>query len=146
MSFRRLQGLAVGAAAAVATSGCPISRPPIPAEYFDFRADLQRAVTDTAMVEMEGLPRMQARLDGRLIELAAITRTDSLFVTLREDPALRPLAGAIATSLRILFEKGDYGGGVESAFRNRDGQRLAVDAMVVGLGRALYLLREEEGR
>ena len=135
--------LLLGGALSLTAIACPIARPPVPPEYYDFRADLQIAVTDTALVELEGLPRMQAHLDSRLTELAAITRTDSLFSTLSTDPVLIPLAGAIATSIRILFERGDYGGDARDAFNNPDGQRLAVDAIVVGLGRAVYLLRED---
>jgi len=38
----------------IAALACPIQRPPVPAEYLDFRADLQAAVTDTAVVVLEG--------------------------------------------------------------------------------------------
>ncbi len=125
------------------TLACPIQRPPVPIEYYDFRADLQLAITDTAGVEMDGLTRMQTALEHRLTELAAITTTDTLFATLEADRELRPLAGAVATTLRIQLDSKHVAGSVRSAFRTIDGQRLAVDAIVVGLGRALYLLRSE---
>lgn len=87
---------------------------------------------------------MQTALEHRLTELAAITTTDTLFATLEADRELRPLAGAVATTLRIqLDSKKHVAGSVRSAFRTIDGQPLAVDAIVVGLGRALYLLRSE---
>lgn len=138
--MRRL--VLLGGLACAASLACPLSRPTVPFEYLDFRADLQRAVTDTALHEMRGLPKMQARLEDRLTELAAIRRTDSLLATLESDLELRPLAGAIATTLRIELESERVGGGVREAFANPDGQRLAVDGVIVGLGRALYLLRK----
>jgi hypothetical protein len=119
---------------------CPIQRPPVPPEYLDFRARLQAAVTDTALVEMEGLTRMQTRLQGRLTDLAAITTVDSLLATLEIDEELFPLSGAIATTVRIRLDARGVSGSVRNAFANPDGQRLAVDAIVIGLGRALHLL------
>jgi hypothetical protein len=124
----------------VSAVACPIQRPPVPPEYLDFRARLQTAVTDTALVEMEGLGRMQARLEGRLTDLAAITRVDSLLAALEADEELYPLSGAIATTVRIRLEARGVSGSVRNAFANPDGQRLAVDAIVIGLGRALHLL------
>lgn len=98
-------------------------------------------MTDTAIVEMEGLERMQSRLDDRLTDLSAITRVDSLLAALEADSELYPLSGAIATTLRIRLESKQVGGGVRRAYGNADGQRLAVDAIIIGFGRALYLLR-----
>lgn len=127
--------------ALTATLACPIQRPPVPPEYYDFRSDLQTAVRDTAIVEMEGLSRMQSRLEVHLTDLSAITRVDSLLTALEADSELYPLSGAIATTVRIRLESKHVGGGVRQAFLNPDGQRLAVDAIIIGLGRALYLLR-----
>jgi hypothetical protein len=124
----------------VAAVACPIQRPPVPPEYLDFRARLQTAVTDTALVEMEGLSRMQARLQSRLTDLAAITTVDSLLATLEDDQELYPLSRAVATTVRIRLEARGVSGSVRNAFANPDGQRLAVDAIVIGLGRALHLL------
>jgi len=120
---------------------CPISRPSVPPEYYDFRAQLQAAVTDTAVVEMEGLPRMQDSLQARLPDLAAILTVDSLLAALDASPTLSPLAGATATTVRIELNAKNVGGGVRNAFQNPDGQRQAVDAIVIGLGRAVHLLR-----
>jgi hypothetical protein len=124
-----------------AALACPIQRPPIPPEYYDFRAELQAAATDTAIVEMKGLARMQERLDTRLPDLAAYVRVDSLLATMDADPALEPLAGAVATTLAMMLESGRVGGSVRKAYLHPDGQRLAVDAIVIGLGVALRRLR-----
>jgi hypothetical protein len=121
--------------------GCPISRPSVPVEYYDFRAQLQTAVTDTAMVEMEGLPRMQDSLQARLPDLAAILTVDSLLAALDASPTLSPLAGATASTVRMELNAENVGGGVRRAFQNPDGQRQAVDAIVIGLGRAVHLSR-----
>ncbi len=118
----------------------------MPAEYYDFRAQLQAAVTDTAMVEMEGLPGMQDSLQARLPDLAAILSVDSLLAALDASPTLSPLAGATATTLRIELNAKNVGGGVRNAFMNADGQRQAVDAIVLGLGRAVHLLRSAAGK
>jgi hypothetical protein len=124
---------------------CPIQRPPVPRGYYDFRILLQAAVTDTALVEMAGMSRMRARLRERLPELAAIVQVDSLLAALDADPRLSPLAGAIATALRKTLESRSVGGDVRGAFLNPDGQRLAVDAILIGLGRALHRLEERAG-
>jgi len=126
------------AVALTATLACPIQRSPVPREYMGFRAQLQDAVTDTARVEMEGLTRMQDRLEIQLPDLAAILTVDSLLTALDADPELAPLSGAIATTVRIQLEAKGVDGGVRKAYRNPDGQRQAVDAIVIGLGRALY--------
>ena len=125
--------------------GCPISRPSVPVEYYDFRAQLQAAVTDTAMIEMEELISMQDSLQARLPDLAAILTVDSLLAALDASPTLSPLAGATATTVRIELNAKNVGGGVRNAFMNPDGQRQAVDAIVIGLGRAVHLLRSAEG-
>ena len=126
--------------------GCPISRPSVPVEYYDFRAQLQAAVTDTAMIEMEELISMQDSLQARLPDLAAILTVDSLLAALDASPTLSPLAGATATTVRIELNAKNVGGGVRNAFMNPDGQRQAVDAIVIGLGRAVHLLRSAEGK
>jgi len=128
------------------TAACPIARPSVPLEYFDFRARLQAAISDTAVVEMEGLPMMRDSLEARLPDLAAILTVDSLVAALDASPTLSPLAGAAATTVRITLESKSVGGSVRRAFRNADGQRQAVDAMVIGLGRAVHLLRSSEQR
>jgi hypothetical protein len=120
---------------------CPIARPPVPPEYYGFRAQLQGAVTDTAVVEMDGLPKMQDSLESKLPDLAAILTVDSLLAALDASPTLSPLAGATATALRMTLDSKAVGGGVRAAFRNPDGQRQAVDAIVIGLGRAVHVLR-----
>jgi hypothetical protein len=135
--------LIVGLVAALAA--CPIMRPAIPNDYFEFREKLQEAVADTVVVEMRGMLVMQARLDSRLTDLAAILTADSLLVTLEADPTLRPLAYAVGATLEKTLESKDTGGSVRSAFRNPDGQRQAVDAMVIGLGTGLRRARAEEG-
>jgi hypothetical protein len=136
--------LLIGVAAAT-TLACPIQRAPVPPEYMGFRAQLQDAVTDTARVEMEGLARMQERLEIRLTDLAAILTVDSLLTALDADRELAPLSGAIATTVRIQLEAKGVDGGVRKAYRNPDGQRQAVDAIVIGLGRALYRVRSSRG-
>ncbi len=133
-------------AGATTIVACPIQRAPVPPEYMGFRARLQDAVTDTALVEMDGLTRMQDRLEIRLTDLAAIVTVDSLLTALDADRELAPLSGAIATTVRIQLEVRGVGGGVRKAYRNPDGQRQAVDAIVIGLGRALYRVRSSSRR
>jgi hypothetical protein len=123
---------------------CPIQRPPIPWEYYDFRAALQESVADTAVAEMEGAPPMQDRLEDRLPDLAAILTTDSLVATLDVDPFLWPLGSAVAAVLMQTLDSDLAGGRVRSAYGNPDGQRLAVDAIVIGLGKSLRRLRAGE--
>ncbi len=127
----------------IAALACPIQRPPVPAEYLDFRADLQAAVTDTAVVVLEGQPAMRLRLEEQLTTLAAIVQTDSLLATLRRDTLLAPLAAPIDAKLAMTLGSKDVGGSVRKAYRNRHGQRQAVDALVIGLGAALRRLKSE---
>jgi hypothetical protein len=153
MSVRRLIRERVSFAASVlaasvvlaATLACPIQRPTVPPEYYDFRVQLQGAVTDTAVVEMQGLSRMQARLANRLTDLAAILTVDSLLADIGADPELYPLSGAIATTVRIELESKGVGGSVRDAFRTPGGQRQAVDAILIGLGRALHIVQSASG-
>ncbi|MGD8866920.1 MAG: hypothetical protein PVI01_04810 [Gemmatimonadales bacterium] len=142
----RLLLCTIATVALPAVLACPIQRSPVPREYLPFRAKLEDAVTDTALVEMEGLPRMQSQLESQLTNLAAILTVDSLLAALEADRELAPLAGAIATTVRIELESKGVDGGVRKAFRNRDGQRQAVDAIVIGLGRALYRLHTSSMR
>lgn len=128
-----------------AALACPIQRPAVPPEYYDFRAQLQEAVTDTALVEMQGLSRMQAQLAERLADLAAILSVDSLLADLGADAELYPLSGAIATTVRIELESKGISGSVRDAFLTPDGQRQAVDAILIGLGRALHMLESAAG-
>jgi hypothetical protein len=123
---------------------CPIQRPPIPWEYYDFRAALQESVADTAVAEMEGDPAMQDRLEDRLPDLAAILTTDSLVATLDVDPFLWRLGSAVAAVLLRTLDSELAGGRVRSAYEKPDGQRLAVDAVVIGLGKSLRRLRAGE--
>ncbi len=125
---------------------CPLQRPVIPAEYYDFRADLQAVVMDTALVVMEGDREAQDMLGDRLTELAAYLTVDSLLERMAADEPLRHLAEAVLTKTNVLLESDDVRGRVRNAFTSPDGQRLAVDAILVGLGRALYRVRSESGR
>lgn len=124
--------------------GCPIQRPAVPWEYYDFRAALQQSVTDTAVAEMSGDPEMQERLEDRLPDLAAIVTTDSLVAVLDEDPFLWRLASAVAAVLLQTLDSELASGRVRSAYGHPDGQRLAVDAIVIGFGRSLRILRAGE--
>lgn len=128
----------------IAGLACLIQRPPVPLEYFDFRADLQAAVTDTAVVVLEGQPAMRVWLEEQLTTLAAIVRIDSLLATVRRDTLLVPLAGPIDAKLAMTLGSKDVGGSVRKAYRNRHGQRQAVDAVVIGLGVALRRLKSLE--
>lgn len=119
---------------------CPIQRPPVPAEYYDFRASLAEAVEVRTASELRDRPSMQSRLYGELPELAADQRTDSLVAKLRADSMLARLGDAVAGAIAASLEADEVGGGVRDAYRKRDGQRLAVDAVVIGLGRALRRL------
>lgn len=123
---------------------CPIQRPSVPREYYDFRAELQESVADTATAEMAGDPGMQDRLEERLPDLAAILTTDSLIATLDVDPFLWPLGSAVAAVLMRALDPDHTGGRVRSAFENPDGQRLAVDAIVIGFGKSLRRTRGGE--
>jgi hypothetical protein len=127
-----------------AALACPIQRPPVPREYYVFRAALEESVADTAVAEMEGDPAMQDRLEERLPDLAAILTTDSLVATLDVDPFLWPLGSAVASVLMQMLESDHARGRVRSAYGNPDGQRLAVDAIVIGFGKSLRRLRAAE--
>lgn len=124
---------------------CPLQRPVIPAEYYDFRADLQALVTDTALVVMEGDREAQDMLENRLTELAVYLTVDALLERMAADEPLRHLAEAVLARTNVLLQSDDLGGRVRKAFAHPDGQRLAVDAILVGLGRALYRVRSESG-
>jgi len=124
-----------------AALACPIQRPPIPWEYYGFRAVLEESVADTAAAELRGDPAMQDRLEDRLPDLAAILTTDSLVATLDGDAFLWPLASAVAAVLMRTLESEHATGRVRSAYGNPDGQRVAVDAIVIGLGKGLRCLR-----
>lgn len=114
---------------------CPIQRPPVPQEYYEFRAALEMAVADTATFVMLGDAEMRERLDSRLPELAAITSPDSLIALLDNDPVLWMLASPLASVLQRTLR--GAGGRTQSVYRNPDGQRLAVDAVIIGLGKAI---------
>ena len=129
--------LALAGVLVVSTVACPIVRPPVPREYYEFRLALQEAVADTVVAEMRARPDIRERLDGRLTDFAAILTTDSLILTLEADPDLRPLAGPVAVALNATLQSKEVGGSVRDAFSGPDGQRQAVDAIVIGLGLAL---------
>ncbi|KPK82494.1 MAG: hypothetical protein AMS25_02190 [Gemmatimonas sp. SM23_52] len=127
----------------IAALACPIQRPPVPPEYLDFRAELQSAVSDTAVVVLDGQPTMRVWLEERLTTLAAVVRTDSLLALLQRDTLLAPLAGAIAAKLATTLGSKRVGNSVRKAYGNSHGQRQAVDAIVIGLGLALRRLKSE---
>ncbi len=138
---RRVGPGAAGAIVLTVALACPIQRPPVPADYYDFRATLQAAVTDTAVVELAGRPATQSRLEGQLPRLAAIVESDSLLAALRSDPLLEPLSGSVRVVLSRALGAPGVSGGVRKAFRKPDGQRLAVDAILIGLGMAVRRLK-----
>ncbi len=127
-------------------AGCLVQRPLIPQQYYGFRGALQVAITDTAMVVMAGRDSMQARLQQRLTELSSLVVVDSVVATLYADDRLSRLGGAVRRTVTEVLDSGEFGGSVREAYLNPDGQRLAVDAVVVGLGRALHLLRDPPKR
>ena len=137
--------LPLGAGLAAATLACPIARPAVPAEYYDFRFTLQEAVADTVAAELRGDVEAQQRLDDSLTDLAAILLVDSLIVSLDSDAVLWPLAGAVTVALNRTLRSDETAGSVRDAIRNPDGQRQAVDAIVIGLGLALRRARMEGG-
>lgn len=134
------------AAMAGAAVACPIQRPPVPADYYEFREALGTAVADSAEVALAGNPAYRSRLEERFPELASYVETDSLFVALAADSLLSPLAGVLGATLNRALESEHVSGGVRNAFRNPDGQRLAVDAILIGLGRALRRLDARDAR
>ena len=89
---------------------------------------------------------MQERLDDRLSDLSAILLVDSLIVFLDTDAVLWPLAGAVTVALTRSLGSDEVGGSVRDAIQNPDGQRQAVDAIVIGLGMALRRVRTEGDR
>ena len=123
-----------------------MQRPLIPQQYYGFRGALQVAITDTAMVVMAGRDSMQARLQQRITELSSLVVVDSVVATLYADDRLSRLGGAVRRTVAEVLDSGEFGGSVQEAYLNPDGQRLAVDAVVVGLGRALHLLRDPPKR
>ena len=127
-------------------AGCLVQRPLIPQQYYGFRGALQVAITDTAMVVMAGRDSMQARLQQRITELSSLVVVDSVVATLYADDRLSRLGGAVRRTVAEVLDSGEFGGSVQEAYLNPDGQRLAVDAVVVGLGRALHLLRDPPKR
>ncbi len=135
--------VAAGAVSLGGLLGCPIARPPVPPEYYDFRIMLQEAVADTTAGELRGDVEMQDRLDERLTDLAAIVRVDSLIVSWDSDAVLWPVAGAVTVALNRTLGTDGVGGSVRDAFQRPEGQRQAVDAIVIGLGRALRRVRTE---
>ncbi len=118
----------------------------MPPEYYEFRALLQEAIADTVASELRGDVEMQERLDSRLSDLSAILLVDSLIVDLDTDPVLWPVAGAVTFALNRTLNSDEVGGSVRDAIQNRDGQRQAVDAIVIGLGLALRRVRTEGAR
>lgn len=120
---------------------CPIQRPPVPAGYLEFRSHLQSAVADTAGQVLAGRLAAQERLDERLPELSALLATDSLVASLARDSLLAPLAAAVSSVIASELDPERTSGKVRKAFGLADGQRLAVDAIVIGLGTALRKLR-----
>jgi len=141
-----LAGLSLAALTTV-TVGCPIQRPPVPMDYFPFRDALRDSVAAVAEVEMAGRPSLQGRLEESIAELAPLTRTDSLFQTLAADPLLSPLAVSLEDALQGVLRSDAASGRARKAFGRAEGQRLAVDAILIGLGTALRRLRvdREEG-
>lgn len=122
-------------------AGCPIRRPPVPAGYLDHRARLETLVADSAADRLDGRARMQARLAERLPDLASHSNVDSLVEALRSDPDLRPLAEVASRAVRTVFQGADTPGRISDAYRTLDGQRLAADGILIGLGRSLRRVR-----
>lgn len=137
----RRWGALTSIAVAAAGIACPIQRPSVPAEFYPFRAALEAAVADTAVIVMEGRPAIRERLYSRLPELAAVLTTDSLLRALAADTLLEPVAGPVAAQLDATLRSTETGGRARAAFRNPDGQRQAVDAILIGLGTAVRRLR-----
>ena len=140
MTASRLAAWLLVLAGCATLVACPIKRPAVPAEYFSFRADLETAIADTTVSVMSGETLMQQRLYGRLPQLSAIVSTDSLIATLEADTVIERLAGPVEATLARALGADGVSGGVRKAFKKRDGQRLAVDGIIVGLGKALRRL------
>lgn len=128
-----------------AVLGCPIQRPPIPLDYYRFRDVLRDSVRSVAVVELSGRVAMQERLEEELPAFSTLTRPDSLLATLGADPILSPLAAPLERTVREVLESDVGSGAVRKAFRKPDGQRLAVDAILIGLGQALRQVRTSGG-
>lgn len=124
---------------------CPIQRPPLPSDYIPFRDALRDSVAELAYSELAGKPAAQERLRERLVSFATITQTDSLFAALESDAKLWPLADGVAATVAAVLESDAADGGVRKAFRKPEGQRLAVDAVVIGFGKALRRLEVGRG-
>ncbi len=112
----------------------------MPPDYYEFREALGAAVADSAEVALAWKPAARSRLAQRLPELAALVETDSLLAALAADSLLAPLTGVVDAALRRALESRGVSGRTRSAFRKPDGQRLAVDAILIGLGQALRRL------
>jgi hypothetical protein len=132
-----------GVALAALALGCPIQRPPLPRDYIPFRDALRDSVAERTHAELTGRPATEGRLRERLASLATIAQTDSLLVALQSDAALRPLADPVAETLAVLLVSDVADGGVRKAFQKPEGQRLAVDAVLIGFGNALRRLEVE---
>lgn len=130
----------VSVVSAAVVLGCPIQRPPIPRDYIPFRDAVRDSVAEVTYAALDGWPALEERLRERFPSFATITHTDSLFVALESDARLRPLADAVATTLRAVLDSDAADGGVREAFREPEGQRLAVDAVLIGFGNALRRL------
>lgn len=126
---------------ALAATACPIQRPPVPDSYQRFRYQLELAVRDTAMEVLAERPAARDRLEGRLTELSALLVVDSLVARLRSDPLLGDLGAAVEATVHARLEADGVGADVREGFESATGQRLACDAILVGLGRAAHLLR-----
>ena len=123
---------------------CPIQRPLLPESYPGFRYDLELAVQDTAMAVLAGRPAERRRLEGWLTERSSLVVVDSLVSKLRSDRQLGSLGLAVDAVLEARLSSDAVDGSVREAYRTPPGQRLAADAIVVGLGRAIYLLKERD--
>lgn len=121
--------------------GCPIRRAPVPAGYLDHRARLETLVADSAAARLGAGARMQVRLAERLPDLASHSNVDSLVQALRSDPDLRPLAEVASWAVRSVFQAPDTPGRMREAYETPDGQRLAADGILIGLGRSLRRVR-----
>ena len=84
---------------------------------------------------------MTDQIDTIEVHVNVIMTTDSLVATLDVDPYLWPLGSAVASVLLQTLDADRASGSVRSAFENADGQRLAVDSIVIGFGKSLRRLR-----
>lgn len=139
---RIVAGLVVGATVFV-IAACPIQRPPVPMDYFPFRDALRDSVAAVAHLELVGRPALQDGLEESIPQLSTVTRTDSLFTRLAADPVLSSLSSPLESALQGVLASDAASGGARKAFRRPEGQRLAVDAIIIGLGMALRRVRVE---